>query len=131
MKKQSQTSKVQKLWAKNPTMTARDMAKELDMPLKRVYVLRNLAKKKLGSNVTNKSEWKAVSVSTSNKPALDNTKYILSLETQVLELEKLHNQWRQNYKKLEDDYTQAKIMYLDSQAVITYLEEKVVQLIEG
>jgi hypothetical protein len=57
--------------------------------------------------------------------------YITSLETQVHELEKLHDGWRQNYKKLEADYTQAKIMYLDSQAVIKYLEEKVAQLIKG
>ena len=61
----------------------------------------------------------------------DNTKYIRSLETQVHELEKLHDGWRQNYKKLEADYTQAKIMYLNSQAVVTYLEEKVAQLIKG
>jgi hypothetical protein len=61
----------------------------------------------------------------------DNTKYIRSLETQVHELEKLHDGWRQNYKKLEADYTQAKIMYLDSQAVVKYLEEKVAQLIKG
>jgi hypothetical protein len=47
------------------------------------------------------------------------------------ELEKLHDQWRQNYKKLEADYTQAKIMYLDSQAIVKYLEEKVAQLIKG
>jgi hypothetical protein len=73
---------------------------------------------------------KAVSKVT-NKVTLDNTKYILSLETQVHELEKLHDGWRQNYKKLEADYTQAKIMYLDSQAVIKYLEEKVAQLIKG
>jgi hypothetical protein len=57
--------------------------------------------------------------------------YIKSLETQVHELEKLHDGWRQNYKKLEADYTQAKIMYLDSQAVVKYLEEKVAQLIKG
>jgi DNA-binding PadR family transcriptional regulator len=83
------------------------------------------------SKVTNKNEWKTVLVNVSNKPALDNTKYIKSLETQVHELEKLHDGWRQNYKKLEADYTQAKIMYLDSQAVIKYLEEKVAQLIKG
>jgi hypothetical protein len=58
-------------------------------------------------------------------------RYTKSLETQVHELEKLHSQWRQNYKKLEDDYTQAKIMYLDSQAVVKYLEEKVAKLIKG
>jgi hypothetical protein len=59
------------------------------------------------------------------------TAYTKSLETQVHELEKLHEGWRQNYKKLEADYTQAKIMYLDSQAVVKYLEEKVAQLIKG
>jgi DNA-binding PadR family transcriptional regulator len=73
---------------------------------------------------------KAVSKVT-NKVTLDNTKYIRSLETQVHELEKLHDGWRQNYKKLEADYTQAKIMYLDSQAVVKYLEEKVAKLIKG
>lgn len=73
---------------------------------------------------------KAVSKVT-NKVTLDNTKYIRSLETQVHELEKLHDGWRQNYKKLEADYTQAKIMYLDSQAVVKYLEEKVAQLLKG
>ena len=83
------------------------------------------------SKVTNKNEWKTVLVNVSNKPALDNTKYIRSLETQVHELEKLHDGWRQNYKKLEADYTQAKVMYLDSQAVIKYLEEKVAQLLKA
>jgi hypothetical protein len=39
--------------------------------------------------------------------------------------------WKQKYDKLEQDYTQAKIMYLDSQAVVRYLEEKVAQLIKG
>ena len=60
-----------------------------------------------------------------------NDKYAKSLEIQVHELEKLHDGWRQNYKKLEADYTQAKIMYLDSQAVVKYLEEKVAQLLKG
>lgn len=39
--------------------------------------------------------------------------------------------WKQKYDKLEQDYTQAKVMYLDSQAVVKYLEEKVAQLIKG
>jgi hypothetical protein len=77
------------------------------------------------------SKWATVSVSTSDKATLIKSPYIKSLETQVHELEKLHDGWRQNYKKLEADYTQAKIMYLDSQAVIKYLEEKVAQLIKG
>jgi hypothetical protein len=83
------------------------------------------------SKVTNKNEWKTVLVSVSDKPTLDKTRYIKSLETQVHELEKLHDGWRQNYKKLEADYTQAKIMYLDSQAIVKYLEEKVAQLLKA
>jgi hypothetical protein len=75
-----------------------------------------LYKEKAVSKVTNK---------------LIKSPYIKSLETQVHELEKLHDGWRQNYKKLEADYTQAKIMYLDSQAVVKYLEEKVAKLIKG
>jgi len=75
-----------------------------------------LYKEKAVSKVTNK---------------LIKSPYIKSLETQVHELEKLHDGWRQNYKKLEADYTQAKIMYLDSQAVVKYLEDKVAQLIKG
>ena len=39
--------------------------------------------------------------------------------------------WKQKYDKLEQDYTQAKVMYLNSQAVVAYLEEKVVQLLRG
>ena len=74
-------------------------------------------------------EKKAVSSRATTK--LIKSPYIKSLETQVHELEKLHDGWRQNYKKLEADYTQAKIMYLDSQAVIKYLEAKVAQLIKG
>jgi hypothetical protein len=81
------------------------------------------------SKVTNKDDWKTVLVTVSDKPA--NAKYVKSLETQVHQLETLHDQWRQNYKKLEADYTQAKVMYLDSQAIIKYLEEKVAQLIKG
>ena len=39
--------------------------------------------------------------------------------------------WKQKYDKLEQDYTQAKVMYLNSQAVVAYLEEKVAQLLRG
>jgi hypothetical protein len=37
--------------------------------------------------------------------------------------------WKQKYEKLEQDYAQAKIMYLNSQAVVEYLENKVANLI--
>jgi hypothetical protein len=39
--------------------------------------------------------------------------------------------WKRKYDKLERDYTQAKVMYLNSQAVVAYLEEKVAQLLKG
>jgi predicted transcriptional regulator len=39
--------------------------------------------------------------------------------------------WKQKHDRIEAEYTQAKIMYLDSQAVVKYLEEKVAQLIKG
>lgn len=39
--------------------------------------------------------------------------------------------WKRKYDVLERDYTQAKVMYLNSQAVVAYLEEKVAQLIKG
>ena len=92
------------------------------------------------SKVTNKAKpmplynekagkWATVSVSTSSKSI--NDKYTKSLEIQVHELEKFCDEWRQNYKKLDADYTQAKIMYLNSQAVVTYLEEKVAQLLKA
>lgn len=37
--------------------------------------------------------------------------------------------WKKKYETLEQDYTQAKVMYLNSQAVIAYLEEKIAQLV--
>jgi DNA-binding IclR family transcriptional regulator len=39
--------------------------------------------------------------------------------------------WKRKYDVLERDYTQAKIMYLNSQAVVAYLEDKVAQLLKG
>ena len=39
--------------------------------------------------------------------------------------------WKQKHDRIEAECTQAKIMYLDSQAVVKYLEEKVAQLIKG
>jgi hypothetical protein len=54
--------------------------------------------------------------------------------TNLLKENKQLTEWTQMWKRkcdvLERDYTQAKIMYLDSQAVVRYLEEKVAQLIK-
>jgi hypothetical protein len=57
-----------------------------------------------------------------NKPIKDS--YTIGLERDLFN-------WIDSYRKLESDYTQAKVMYLNSQAVISYLEEKVAQLIRG
>jgi hypothetical protein len=38
------------------------------------------------------------------------------------------NAWRERALKLDEEFKQAKIMYLDSLAVIKYLEEKVDRL---
>jgi predicted transcriptional regulator len=95
-----------------------------------VYI--SQTQKETGPRMPLYNEKRATPVSNvTNKVTLDTPRYIKSLEAQVHELEKLHDGWRQNYKKLEADYTQAKIMYLDSQAVIKYLEDKVAELVKG
>lgn len=63
---------------------------------------------------------------TPNKPV-----YTTNLEKENLQLTEWTQMWKQKYDRLEQDYTQAKIMYLDSQAVVKYLEEKVAQLLRG
>jgi hypothetical protein len=145
MKKQSATKQILNLLNTKGGYKPKDLIKELKLPASNIYAglaylhkKKKIAKEEDGVYITQSlqmplyKEKKAVSSrATTNKVALDNTKYIRSLETQVHTLEKLHDGWRQNYKKLEADYTQAKIMYLNSQAVVTYLEEKVAQLIKG
>jgi Fe2+ or Zn2+ uptake regulation protein len=83
-----------------------------------------LYKEKAVSKVTNKDNWKAVSVSTSNVS-------VQNLKKENYQLTEWTQMWKRKCERLESDYTQAKIMYLDSQAVIKYLEEKVAQLIKG
>ena len=63
-----------------------------------------------------------------NERSSDSMDNILKENKQLTEWTQM---WKQRYDKLEADYTQAKIMYLDSQAVVKYLEEKVAQLIKG
>ena len=57
--------------------------------------------------------------------------YVQNLEKENLQLTEWTQMWKQRYDRLEADYTQAKIMFLNSQAVVAYLEEKVAQLIRG
>jgi hypothetical protein len=56
--------------------------------------------------------------------------YTTNLEKENLQLTEWTQMWKRKYDVLERDYTQAKIMYLNSQAVVAYLEEKVAQLIK-
>lgn len=62
-----------------------------------------------------------------------NTKnaYTTNLEKENKQLTEWTQMWKRKYDVLERDYTQAKVMYLNSQAVVAYLEEKVAQLIKG
>jgi hypothetical protein len=55
--------------------------------------------------------------------------YYQNLEHENRKLTEWTLMWKQKYEKLEQDYTQAKVMYLNSQAVIDYLENKVANLI--
>ena len=71
-----------------------------------------------------------------NEKAVSNVTNTKDTYTKNLEKEnKQHTEWtlmwKRKYEVLERDYTQAKIMYLNSQAVVAYLEEKVAQLIKG
>ena len=58
-------------------------------------------------------------------------KYVANLEKENLQLTEWTQMWKRKYDVLERDYTQAKVMYLNSQAVVAYLEDKVAQLIKG
>ena len=57
--------------------------------------------------------------------------YTKNLEKENLQLTEWTQMWKRKYEVLERDYTQAKVMYLNSQAVVAYLEEKVAQLVKG
>jgi hypothetical protein len=121
MKKESQVSKVAKLFKANPNMSASDMAKETGLPIKRIYVLRSLIGKKLkGSRPTTK---------TPTPMPLRGDK-LSTLEAENKKLTEWTLLWKQKYEKLERDYTQAKIMFLNSEAVVTYLEGKIAQLMK-
>ena len=95
------------------------MAEKLKLPVNRVYVLRSQEKKKQAETVI-------------EKPSRVGRakKYRENLEAENLKLTEWTQLWRQKFLKLEDDYTQAKIMYLNSQAVVQYLEEKVLTLLK-
>jgi hypothetical protein len=85
-----------------------------------------LYNEKAVSNVTNKAK--------RGRPTrvdMLNIQYVENLEKENKQHTEWTLMWKRKYEVLERDYTQAKIMYLNSQAVVAYLEEKVAQLIKG
>lgn len=125
-KKQTLTSKALDLVKQNPNIKPKEMAEKLGVTVQRVYVLRNNLKKKLTkkavSKVTNNS------VETTAKAGRP-TNYVLRLENEVAQYHKWCIEWREKYERLEKDFANAKVMYLNSQAVVDYLENKVANLI--
>jgi hypothetical protein len=149
MKKQSATKQILNILNTKGGRKPKDLIKEIKLPASNIYAglayLRSkkkiakeddgvyitqalkmpLYKEKAVSNVTNKT------TPTKYEKAETTFKHIRSLEVQVRGLEIFCDEWKRKYEVLDRDYTQAKIMYLNSQAVVAYLEEKVAQLIKG
>ncbi len=123
MKKLSQRAKVAKLWETDPAITPKQMSEKLGIPPKRIYVLRAMVKKAESSPSTT-TQFKDVPVS---RPA----NYYQNLEAENRKLTEWTMLWKQKYDKLEQDYTQAKVMYLNSEAVVQYLERKVLDLLNS
>jgi hypothetical protein len=133
MKKITQQTKVAKLMEINPLLKPKEIAQRLNMSVKQVYVLRNAIKKKRITTVKNlQFKDKPVSKPT-NKVSRAGTKatYVANLEKENKQLTEWTQMWKRKYEVLERDYTQAKVMYLNSQAVVAYLEDKIVELVKG
>jgi len=121
-KKSTLTSKALDLLKQNPNMKPKNMAEKLGVPVQRIYAIRSKFKntiKKTVSNVTNEQYI--------SRPA----NYYQNLEQENYKLTEWTLLWKQKYEKLEADYTQAKVMFLNSQAVVEYLENKVANLLKG
>jgi sugar-specific transcriptional regulator TrmB len=102
-------------------MKPKEIAEKLGVPVQRIYVLRsNLKKKKLAKKIVS---------NVTTKKSYAGTNYILKLENEVSQYHKWCLEWREKYEKLEQDYANAKVMFLNSQAVVDYLENKVANLI--
>lgn len=134
-KKETLASKASALLADNPTMKPKEIAEKLGVTVQRIYVLRSNMKKKaiktvkglnLVSNVTTKP-MRMKTTATTGRP----TNYLLRLENENKQLHEWCLEWRQKYDKLQKDYGDAKVMFLNSQAVVDYLENKVATLLKG
>jgi hypothetical protein len=142
-KKQTVATKILHLLNTIGGLKPKDIIKETKLKPASVYttlnVLRNekkIAKEEDGVYISQtQTSTTPVSKSTNTKRMpLYNERSSGSMDNILKENKQLTEwtqMWKQKYDKLEQDYTQAKIMYLDSQAVVKYLEEKVAQLIRG
>jgi hypothetical protein len=122
-KKLTLTSRALDLLKHTPNMKPKDMAEKLGVPVQRIYALR--------SNLKNKPTKKTVSNVTNEQQISRPVNYMLNLEHENKRLTEWTLMWKQKYEKLEQDYTEAKIMFLNSQAVVEYLENKVANLLRG
>jgi predicted ArsR family transcriptional regulator len=132
-KKLSVTKQALELLKQNPDMKPKDMAQVLGVTAQRIYAIRSNFKntiKKTVSNVTTKRKGRPAKVEQSDRQYISRpANYYQNLEHENRKLTEWTLMWKQKYEKLEQDYTQAKVMYLNSQAVIDYLENKVANLI--
>jgi len=132
-KKLSVTKQALDLLKQNPDMKPKDMAKVLGVTAQRIYAIRSNFKntiKKSVSNVTTKRKGRPAKVEQSDRQYVSRpANYYQNLEQENYKLTEWTMLWKQKYEKLEQDYAQAKIMYLNSQAVVEYLENKVANLI--
>ena len=152
MKKQSATKQILNLLNTKGGYKPKDLIKELKLPASNIYAglaylhkNKKIAKEEDGVYITQSlqmplyKEKKAVGsrattkVRRSRPTRVDtmNMQYVDNLLKENKQLTEWTLMWRQKLEKLEADYTQAKIMYLDSQAVVKYLEEKVAKLLRG
>ena len=121
MKKLSQVAKAIKLMQADANITPKEMSAKLGLPIKRTYVVRSQAMKRMGRDNFDR----VVDTTTKHQDKM----YVKNLETENRTLSDWTMMWKQKYDKLEQDYTQAKVMYLNSQAVVEYLERKVLDLL--
>jgi hypothetical protein len=138
-KKETLASRASELLAQNPNMKPKEMAEKLGVTTQRIYVLRSNMKKKaiktvkglnLVSNVTTKRKGRPAKVKVDTEQRISRpVNYVLNLELENKKLTDWCLIWKQKYEKLEQDYAQAKVMFLNSQAVVDYLENKVANLI--
>lgn len=128
-KKETLVSKALDLMGKHPNMKPKEMAEKLGVTTQRVYVLRNTLKKKLAKKASSKVTTKPVERMATTAKTGRPTNYVLRLEAEIVQYQKWCNEWRDKCDKLTKECTDVKVMFMDAQAVVKYLEHKVANLI--